>query len=173
MSILEREAPDLTADSVRRLVDACSRVHGAASEIIAMVGRNEPISTVAQLRLTGAHDDVLDAVAVYQPTVLATVVALSAAVDLEQYRRPDGTVSHVHEHVRQVVVGDWVQAEHGDEGNWERVDEAPIHAETQTGLPTRNLAGEVRLRWWGNEDTVRVAERPVPDPAAWRAEAGR
>lgn len=109
----------------------------------------------------------------YQPTVLAAVAALGVAADLEQYRLPDGTISHVYEHVRQVVRGDWVQACHGDEGNWEQVDQAPIHAETQTGLPTRNLAGEVRLRWWGNEDLVRMAERPVPDPAAWRAEAGR
>lgn len=123
--------------------------------------------------------ELADRVARVEELALACAAALGVTPaanlpsGLDAYRLPDGTVSHVHEHVLQVVVGDWIQAEHGDEGNWERVDEPPIHAETQTGLPTRNLAGEVRLRWWGNEDLVRVAERPVPDPAAWRAEAGR
>lgn len=87
-------------------------------------------------------------------------VPLGTADDLEQYRLADGTVSHVFEHARQIAKGDWIQALHGDT-EWERVDQDPIHAETQTGLPTRNLAGQVRLRWWGNEDLVRVAETPV------------
>lgn len=172
MTTLDQRAP-LALNPVDQLVSALSRIQGVAAEMIATVGRNRPIPTRDQLRLAGACDDVLAAVEGYQPTVLAAVAALGVAADLEQYRLPDGTISHVYEHVRQVVRGDWVQACHGDTGNWEQVDQAPIHAETQTGLPTRNLAGEVRLRWWGNEDLVRMAERPVPDPAAWRAEAGR
>lgn len=82
---------------------------------------------------------------------------------------PDGSVSHVFEQARRVSKGDWVQAEHGDT-DWAVVLHTPVHSEGQTGLVTRRPGGGERIRWWAHTDLVKVAEAPVPDPAAWRAE---
>lgn len=88
-----------------------------------------------------------------------------------EYVLPDGTVSHVFELACVVEQGDWVQAIHGDTG-WLMVQHPPIHTEDMVGIVTRDDTGDgvERIRWWGREDLIKVAEVPAPDPAAWRAE---
>lgn len=78
-----------------------------------------------------------------------------------EYVLPDGTVAHTLEEARWVMKGDWVQAVHGDT-DWREVLHAPVHTTEMTALVTRRDDGSERIRWWGNEEKVRVATAPVP-----------
>ena len=86
-----------------------------------------------------------------------------------EYVLADGTVTHVFELACVVERGDWVQAIHGDT-DWHEVLHQPIHTDHTIGLVFRLSDGSERITWWGSEDLIKVAEVPVPDPAAWRAE---
>lgn len=85
------------------------------------------------------------------------------ADQLAAFRTADGGVAYEAEEARWVVKGDWIQACHGDEGNWQEVV-STVHADGQTGLVTMTDDG-TRLRWWAHTDTVRVA-RPAADVVA-------
>lgn len=81
MTTLEERA--LAAlDPVATLVGSLSRLQAAASDIIAAVGRNEPVPTRAQLLLAGALDDALAAVEPYQATAGTRPPVDMLAVDL-------------------------------------------------------------------------------------------
>lgn len=108
--------------------------------------------------------DVLD-----RASKLAAQMAETLAIPddpLRAYRLPGGRVAYQEEAARWVEVGDWIQAVHGDEGNWAQVV-ATVHADEQTGITTRT-GTRTHQRWWEHHDKVRVATAPVPDPEPYR-----
>lgn len=111
--------------------------------------------------------DLKDRVARMEAAVGATHAKLRPNEVPAEYLLEDGTVSYVFESARWVQKGDWIQAVHGDT-EWREVLHRPVHTPDQTGIVTRRTDGTEWQRWWGNDDPVKVAEAPVPDPAAWR-----
>ena len=142
----------------------------------AMTGRTA--NRIDGLLLTPTErDDLRARLAEIEGRALALTAEIGSALadlraDTPTVALADGSVSHVFEQARWVSKGDRIQAVHGDT-DWAEVLHAPVHADTQTGLVTRHADGSERIRWWAHTDLVRVAEAPVPDPTAWRAEAGR
>ena len=59
---------------------------------------------------------------------------------LAEFRTADGGVAYEAEEARWVVKGDWIQACHGDEGNWQEVV-STVHAPTKPAGIARSVTG--------------------------------
>lgn len=106
MTTLEREAP-AAADPVANLVGALSRIQTVATDIIAAVGRNEPVPTRAQLLLAGALDDALAAVEPYQATAGTRPPVDMLAPARSYWPERMGYLSEVRHGDRVLFAGGW------------------------------------------------------------------
>lgn len=178
MTTTLEQRPPAAADPVATLVGSLSRIQTAAADIIATVGRNEPIPTRAQLLLAGALDGALAAVDAYQ-----SVAGHRPPVDmlddpLAAYRLPSGAVAYETAYADEVTVGAWVQRCHGDP-DWHHVTDVATYT-----VPSPSWFGQTAM-WritydgtahdWAGTDAIRIA-RPPADVVAGqerKAEASR
>ena len=174
MTTLEERAP-AALDPVAALVGALSRLQGAASDIIATVGRNEPVPTRARLLLAGALDDALAAVEPYQATAGTRPPVDMLADPLAAFRLPSGAVSYETTYADEVAVGDWVQRCLGDP-DWHRVEAVQA---LPWGLNAhgsfRRITYDGLAHDWAPTDAIRRATPPADVIAAQerKAEASR
>ena len=172
MTTLEERAP-AALDPVAALVGALSRLQGAASDIIATVGRNEPVPTRARLLLAGALDDALAAVEPYQATAGTRPPVDMLADPLAAFRLPSGAVSYETTYADEVAVGDWVQRCLGDP-DWHLVERVErLTYESRARLIRITYGGLAHD--WAPTDALRIARRPehVVADQERKAEASR
>lgn len=80
---------------------------------------------------------------------------------LAAFRLPSGAVGYETTYADHVVVGDWVQACHGDL-DWSEVTGLSTTSDRTIGV---ELNGDT-LRWWAPTDAIRVARPPADVVAA-------
>ncbi len=103
--------------------------------------------------------DLADAYREAQRIVTGTT-DLDPAVDLgdplAMYRLPSGAVGYVTTYADEVVVGDWVQACHGDP-DWHEVTGRSTTSDRTIGIELDST----HLRWWAPTDAIRRATPPA------------
>lgn len=90
-------------------------------------------------------------------TGTSPLVAVDLGDPLAMFRLPSGQVGYETTYADHVVVGDWVQACHGDAGQWSEVTGLSTTSDRTIGVELNHTA----LRWWAPTDAIRVARPPA------------